>query len=82
MFDHQDIIANITAHLNGQLSATQLANWAFDRFYAIEQGVECVSEDTSEIVADALDALMFADEPPFALDDADLRRIIARLESL
>nr|WP_238530481.1 hypothetical protein [Oscillochloris trichoides] len=72
----------IEAYLYGQLSVSALANWALDRFYAIEQGVENLNADASETIADVLDALMFADEQPFALDDADLRRLIARLESL
>ncbi|WP_238613562.1 hypothetical protein [Candidatus Oscillochloris fontis] len=82
LLTHQDIIAKIEAHLSDQHSITALAKWALARFYAIEQGVDTVNEDDSETIADVLDALMFADEQPFALDDADLRRLIARLEPL
>lgn len=73
-----EIITKIDEQIAGRLSAAALANWAFDMFYAIEQGE--VTEADSDLVVDVLDELMFADEALFALGEADLRRLIARLE--
>jgi hypothetical protein len=80
MVQRNDLIAKVNERLSGTLSDAALAAWAFDIFYAIEQEEEEVVAEDSEIVADILDELMFADEESFALDDADLRRLIARLE--
>jgi hypothetical protein len=80
MVYRNDIIAKINERLRGQIGDAALAKWAFDIFYAIDQGEEHVDDDGSDAIADALDQLMFADEEPFALDDADLRRLIASLE--
>jgi hypothetical protein len=82
MIHRNDIIAKLNERLGGQLSDAAIAAWAFDLFYAIDQGDEEVHPDDSDPIADALDELMFADETPFALGDADLRRLIARLEQL
>jgi len=76
----EDVIRTIEEFLAGRSSAETLAGWAFDRFYAIEQGTEQVDEADAEAIGAALDDLMFADEESFALDDADLRRLIARLQ--
>ncbi|NTV63363.1 MAG: hypothetical protein HGA65_07470 [Oscillochloris sp.] len=80
MIHRNDITAKIYERLSGQINDATLAAWAFDHFYAIEQAEEEVEANAQELVADALDELMFADEKPFALDDADLRRLIARLQ--
>lgn len=80
MVYRDDIIAKINARFSGQISPAALATWAFDIFYAIDQGEEVVDAEGSDAIADVLDELMFADEAPFALGDADLRRMIARLE--
>ncbi|MBX0328545.1 hypothetical protein K2Z83_12740 [Oscillochloris sp. ZM17-4] len=79
MVHRNDIIVRINERLRGQISDAALAAWAFDLFYAIEQGDEEVAEADSDVVSDALDELMFADEEPFALGDADLHRLLARL---
>lgn len=75
-----DVIAMIEDYLAGRSSQEQLAGWAFDRFYAIEQGEEEVDEADAEPIGAALDDLMFADDESFALDEADLRRLIAGLQ--
>ncbi len=80
MVQRNDIITKINQRLRGQLSDAAMATWAFDLFYAIEQGEDEAAAADSDLIAEALDELMFADEEPFALDDADLRRLIARLE--
>jgi hypothetical protein len=80
MIYRNDVITKINERLRGQIGDAALAAWAFDVFYAIDQGEDEVDADGGDAIADALDELMFADEKPFALDDADLRRLIARLE--
>jgi hypothetical protein len=80
MLYRNDVMAKINERISGTISDAALAAWAFDRFYAIDQGEDAVDADSSDAIADVLDELMFADEEPFALDDADLRRLIARLE--
>jgi hypothetical protein len=77
-----EIITRLEDRLAGRISAEALAAWAFDRFYAVEQGNEEPELDAAEPIADALDELMFADDESFALGDADLRRLIALLTPL
>jgi hypothetical protein len=75
-----DVIAKIEEHLAGRLGVEGLAAWAFDRFYEIDQGDRSVNPEDAEVVADVLDALMFADNESFAPDEADLQRLLARLQ--
>jgi hypothetical protein len=82
MIYRNDIITKINERLSGALSDAALAAWAFNLFYAIDQGQEMIGDGETAAVADALDALMFADDTSFALDEADLRRLIARIEEL
>lgn len=74
-----DVIAKLEDRLAGLTDDRGLAAWAFDSYYAIEQGSLTVDAADADPIAEALDDLMFADEPSFALDEADLRRLIARL---
>lgn len=80
MLNRNDLIVRITERLDGRLSDRALAAWAFDCFYAIEQGEEEAEAGANDLIAEVLDELMFADDESFALDDADLKRLIARLE--
>lgn len=75
-----DVIERIEARLAGRLSDAALAGWAFDLFYEIDQGQREVAEGDAEAIGLALDELMFADEESFALDEADLRRLLDRLQ--
>ncbi|MBC8160581.1 MAG: hypothetical protein H7Z42_05105 [Roseiflexaceae bacterium] len=74
-----DVIAQVEAHLDGRLSQSNLAGWAFARFYAEELGQEAYEQGAEEALADALDVLMFDDDPSFALDEVELRDLIAKL---
>jgi hypothetical protein len=74
------VIAKLEDRLAGRIDDAGLAAWAFDAYYAIEQAELEVEAADAEPIAEALDDLMFADEPSFALDEADLRRLIARLQ--
>ena len=74
-----DVRNQLEQYLAGALNAEQLAGWAFDRFYALEQGAESVEAADAEVIAATLDELMFADAAPFALTAEDVQRLIARL---
>lgn len=76
------IVARIEARFSGQLSDAALAAWAFDRFYAEELGSETYEAGAEEVIADALDALMFGDDPSFRLDEEELRALAAQLGML
>jgi hypothetical protein len=76
------IAAKVEARLAGQLTDAALAAWAFDRFYAEELGNEEYEAGAETAIADALDALMFGDDPGFRLDEEDLRALIAQLGTL
>ena len=79
MLTNTDVITQIERRLAGTLSAAALSEWAFDRFYALEQAEETVDEVYAEVIGEVLDDLMFADDDDFALEPADLQRMIARL---
>lgn len=73
------LIAMLEAYLAGQISAGELARRAFDMFYDLDQGALAVYEEDIDVVAEVLDELIFADDTHFALGEADVRRLIARL---
>ena len=75
-----ELIARLEECLAGQISAATLASWAFDLFYDLDQGMLAVNPEDGEVIADVLDTLIFADDERFALDEADLHRLIARLQ--
>ncbi len=79
MTTRADISAQIEACLHGQIGSIELANWAFDRFYAEEIGDEHFEAGAEPVIADALDALMFDDDPMFRLDQSQLRDLLAQL---
>jgi hypothetical protein len=76
------IVARIEARLSGQLTDTALAAWAFERFYAEELGSEAYEAGAEVAITDVLDALMFADDPGFRLDEEELRALVAQLGTL
>ncbi|GAB4436174.1 MAG: hypothetical protein OHK0015_27730 [Chloroflexi bacterium OHK40] len=76
----KDVIATLEDRLAGRISDGALAAWAFDLFYRVEQGQATVPPEDADAIAEALDAMMFADDPGFALAEADLRRLIDRLQ--
>ncbi|RRR72519.1 MAG: hypothetical protein EI684_10060 [Candidatus Viridilinea halotolerans] len=75
-----EIIAQLEQRLAERMSAAALANWALATFYALEQGRLTVAETDAAPFAEVLDALMFADDARFALDEAGLRQMVARLQ--
>lgn len=79
MVQRSDLITKIEDRLAGRLGAAALAAWAFELFYAIDQGQREVLPEDADVVADLLDELLFADDESFALDETDLQRLLARL---
>ena len=73
------VIERIAARLDGRLDDVGLAAWAFDRFYAEELGTEEYEPGAGGVIADALDVLMFDDDPGFQLGEEELRTLIAQL---
>lgn len=74
------LLAQLEARLAGALSDKALAKWAFDRFYAEELGEEEYEPEHAPLLAEALDELMFADDPHFRLSEEELRALVARLK--
>ncbi len=72
----------IALRLAGHLNDEELAAWAFDCFYAIELGRARFAPGDEERIAETLDALMFADDAEFRLDEEELRRLAALLREL
>lgn len=79
MITRAELIDHVEACLAGTLATKALAAWAFDRFYALELGEESVAEADADLMNEALDDLIFADEQDFALSEEDLRRLLTRL---
>ena len=73
------VIGQLEARLSGTIDDAALAAWAFDRFYAAELGDEQLEPGAAASITDALDALMFGDDPSFRLDQEELRGLIAQL---
>lgn len=76
------VTERIMARLTGHLSDAMLAAWAFDRFYAVELGEEELEPGAEEPLSDALDKLMFGDDPGFRLNEEELRALAAQLGKL
>jgi hypothetical protein len=75
------VTQQIDARLKGQVSDRQLSAWAFDHFYRIELEEEAAEPGYEEVLADVLDALMFAEDAAFQLDETSLRALLAQLGS-
>ena len=75
-----EVAAKIAALQAGTLDAAGLAAWAFNRFYAEELGNEHYEAAAEAALADALDALMFCNDPGFELDAAALDRLNEQLQ--
>jgi hypothetical protein len=73
------VVAQIEERIAGRIDDEALAAWAFDRFYAVELGQEQYEPGAELAIANALDALMFDDDPDFRLGMEELRALIAQL---
>lgn len=82
------LVEQIAARLAGSLDDAALARWAFDFFYASELDSHDDDDDDDDDhraaapLTDALDALMFGDDPHFHLDEVELRALAERLKAL
>lgn len=76
----ETVVAELRARLEQRISAARLAAWAFDQFYRVESEEQEYEAGYEDMLADVLDALMFSDEPGFALDEEGLRTMITRLQ--
>lgn len=72
--------AQIEALLEGHQSTEQLAAWAFNQFYAYDMETLLFEQDAEDVMSEALDTLMFADDPAFALDPSELQALLTRLQ--
>ncbi|HEU4327674.1 MAG TPA: hypothetical protein VFS21_31330 [Roseiflexaceae bacterium] len=80
LITREALLAQIDARLSGAIGDKALAKWAFDRFYAEELGEEEYESEHAPLLAEALDELMFADDPHFRLSEEELRALAARLK--
>lgn len=80
IFERSALIAKLQERLDGRIGAAELAQWAFDRFYELDQGMLAVDAADIDVIADVLDELLFADDTRFTPDETDVRRLIARLQ--
>ncbi len=80
VLSRHDVIEQLRAATQGQLDAQRLAQWAFDQFYAEEQGTLEFEPGYRRAIGAVLDDLMFGDERSFQLTDVELQRLIRQLE--
>lgn len=76
----QEVIDQLRAAIDGNIDSHSLAAWAFDQFYAIEEGTVAIEPGYKRPIGGVLDDLMFADQPEMALTPDDLRALIAQIE--
>lgn len=75
----QQLIERIESSDGSDLDA--LARWAFDQFYAEEEGSVDFEPGYRHAIGAVLDELMFADEPSFRLGRGTLRALADGLRS-
>jgi hypothetical protein len=80
VLDRSQLIAQLNAAARGEISAPELAAWAFDQFYAEEAGEVEFEPGYRRVIAAVLDDLMFADQPEFRLVAADLQQRVSYLQ--
>lgn len=76
----QALIDQLHATHTGAQDAQQLASWAFDQFYAEEEGAIEYEAGFRRVISSVLDDLMFGDAPGFSLSSSDTRRMIEELQ--
>lgn len=76
----QQLIDQLHATTAGTQDAQQLARWAFDQFYAEEEGAIEYEAGFRRVISAVLDDLMFGDAPGFSLTASDARRMIEELQ--
>ena len=76
----QKLLEHLRAACATPKGIRQLPGWAFDQFYAEEEGNAQFEQDYRIIIGSVLDDLMFGDEAAFALTKDDVERLIRKLE--
>jgi hypothetical protein len=76
----QQIIERLRAAGNTPASLRTLPAWAFEQFYAAEEGSIAWEPGYRRVISTVLDDLMFADDAAFALVEDDVARLINTLE--
>ena len=72
----QQLIEQLQAAADGKIEAQQLSGWAFDHFYAEEEGKVEFEPGYRRVIATILDDLMFGDQPGFYLTETELQQMI------
>jgi len=77
LLTRQQVIEQLEASEGADLAS--LAGWAFDQFYAEEEGTIEFEPGYRHAIGAVLDELMFADEPRFSLSAERLRALADEL---
>lgn len=72
----QQLIEQLQAAADGKAEPQQLSGWAFDHFYAEEEGIVEFEPGYRRVIAAVLDDLMFGDQPGFYLTATELHQMI------
>jgi hypothetical protein len=75
----QQVIEQLRSALDGTIEAHTLSQWAFDQFYAQEEGMVEFEPGYRRAIGAVLDDLMFGDQPGFYLSAAELNQMIQHL---
>lgn len=75
----QQIIDRLRA-ADSEAGLRALPAWAFEQFYAAEDGRLAFEPGYRHVIGTVLDDLMFGDDPAFALTPPDAARLIGVLE--
>jgi hypothetical protein len=76
----QTLIERLRATSAAAEALRQLPAWAFDQFYAEEEGKVAFEPGYRSVINSVLDDLMFGDETAFALTVDDVERLVHKLE--
>lgn len=82
VLDRAMVIAALQSYAAGQQSAATLAAWAFDQFYAEEEGTLSYELGYRQVLAEVLDDMMFSDDADFALSPTDVERLLDTLATV
>ena len=75
----QQVMEQLRSALDGTIDVHGLANWAFDQFYAEEEGAVEFEPGYRRAIGAVLDDLMFGDQPGAYLTSAELNQMIQHL---
>jgi hypothetical protein len=73
------VIEQLRSAIDGTIEVRALSDWAFDQFYAEEEGTIEFEPGYRRVIGAVLDDLMFGDEARFYLTPAELNHMIQHL---